>query len=106
VNGLVAPKAAYFLSRTSHEQQKQLMTEGIAGNWTTQIYESRVKEARAGKRTKSYPVTVKRDGATATFPGDWTAERVMEWCAALLKSAKELVTLKQPTNHFGNILKS
>jgi ParB/RepB/Spo0J family partition protein len=106
LKNLVVPKAAYFLSRTSPEQQKALMTEGIAGNWTTETYESRVRSTLGGKPKKSKPVTVKRDGATVAFPGDWTVERMAKWLAAMLEATNQLVKLKLPTTNLGAMLKS
>jgi ParB-like chromosome segregation protein Spo0J len=102
------PRALYALSKLSKLNNPAVTIDLAKKAAELPMAVESVEEAVAKllgetKQKKAKPVKVKRDGALAQLPGDWTWEKIIAWLTERTESARRGLKNNLPTSAFGNL---
>jgi hypothetical protein len=106
--GLVPFNTAYAFARLSDERViRELTDQVVKGLLSRDAAVEAVNKILGGKRQKKVkPVRVQDAGGSASFPGDWDWERIIEWYAHGLEAAKRGAKIPNaPTAYLPRLLK-
>jgi ParB-like chromosome segregation protein Spo0J len=106
--GFVPFTAAYHLARLKDEQAIRDLTDKVVrGQLSRDAVTEAVTKLLGGKgQKKPKPVKVQDGGGSASFPGDWGWDRIIEWYTHGLEAAKRGAKIPNaPTAYLPRLLK-